>query len=73
MTSKIMKAVEMIMEETEKEFGEDFKVGDGDVFTGVFEDGIIKIELENGKFNIDVSLGKPRVFDISLDMLGETE
>lgn len=62
----IGQAIEMIMAEAKKEYGEDFKLEEGDTITGVFNDGTVQLSFENGQMGIEVLVGAPYKFDFNL-------
>lgn len=64
----INKAVNKVMARFKQENGEDARLEDGDTIQGIFKDGIVSITLEEGKLNIDITLGEPYIFDESLEI-----
>lgn len=64
----IDKAMSMMMEEFKKEYGESETLQDGDEITGVFNDGIVIISLNDGNLKVQVSAGEPYRFDYNLDL-----
>jgi len=73
MMETVNKAIGMIMDEFEKEYGEDQKLEEGDEISAVFNDGIIILSLENRKLTIKVVAGEPYKFDYNLDLLEDEE
>lgn len=67
----IGKAIEMILNKAKEEYGQDFKLEEGDTLTGVFNDGVVGVSLENGQIKINVSAGEPYKFDYNLNLLEE--
>lgn len=64
--------LKIIADEFKKENGDDAKMGEGDEFALVFNDGLLIISVEDDDVNIKVVLGKPNRVDKSLlDLLGE--
>ena len=58
----ISKAIEM-MQKAMKE--------DGDSITGVFNDGVMTMSLENGELKLDIKAGTPYKFDFNLNLVEE--
>lgn len=65
----INKAMGMMMEAFYKEYGEDEKLEEGGEITGVFNDGVMIISLNDGNLKIQVSAGEPYKFDYNLNLL----
>ncbi|MHC1749448.1 MAG: hypothetical protein AB9856_14345 [Cellulosilyticaceae bacterium] len=62
-------AINMILAEAKKEYGEDFKMEEGETYTGVFNDGIVQLGIEEGKMKVNIEAGAPYKFDYDLDLL----
>ena len=59
-------ALKLIQEEMRKEFGKDSKLEDGDRVVGVFKDCVIIIENDDANIKVDVIIGNPYKFDLSI-------
>lgn len=69
----INKAIEMMEKAMKEEYGKDAKLEDGDSITGVFNDGVMTISLENGKLKLDIKAGTPYKFDFNLNLVEEVK
>lgn len=69
----INKAIEMLQNAMKEEFGKDAKLEDGDSITGVFNDGVITIGMENGELKVDIKAGIPYKFDFNLNLVEKEE
>lgn len=67
----IAKAMKMLQQAFRDEYGENAKLEDGDSITGVFNDGVLTISIENNELNIDIKAGTPYKFDFNLNLLEE--
>ena len=66
----ISKALEMIIQELKKEFGEEATIEEGDEIVGVFSDGVISLSIGVEKdLKVNVVAGKPYLFDFNLNLL----
>lgn len=63
---KIEKAIDLAFNEFEKEFGEDTKLEEGDVFVTVFNDAVLVISLEERKMKIKFYAGEPYIVDFNV-------
>lgn len=69
----ISKAMEMMQKAMKEEYGEDAKLEDGDSITGVFNDGVMTMSLENGELKLDIKAGTPYKFDFDLNLVEKEE
>lgn len=69
----INKAIEMLQNAMKEEYGNDAKLENGDSITGVFNDGVITISMENGELKIDIKVGTPYKFDFNLNLIEKEE
>ena len=67
----ISKAIEMMQKAMKEEYGKDAKLEDGDSITGVFNDGVMTMSLENGELKLDIKAGTPYKFDVNLNLVEE--
>ena len=67
----ISKAMEMMQKAMKEEYGKDAKLEDGDSITGVFNDGVMTMSLENGELKLDIKAGTPYKFDFNLNLVEE--
>ncbi len=67
----ISKAIEMMQKAMKEEYGKDAKLEDGDSITGVFNDGVMTMSLENGELKLDIKAGTPYKFDFNLNLVEE--
>lgn len=65
----ISKAMEMMQKAMKEEYGENAKLKDGDSITGVFNDGVMTMSLENGELKLDIQAGTPYKFDFDLNLV----
>lgn len=68
---ELNKAIKMMQDAMKKEFGKNAKLEDGDSITGVFNDAVITMELENGELKLDIKAGAPYKFDFNLNLVKE--
>jgi hypothetical protein len=69
MIDTVTQAMEMMMKKFKEEFGADVKLEEGDEITGVFNDGIVIVGIEDRQLKIKVSAGEPYKFDFDLDLV----
>lgn len=69
----IAEAVKMLQQAMRDEYGENAKLEDGDSITGVFNDGVITLSIENNELKIDIKAGTPYKFDFNLNLVEEEE
>ena len=63
MEEKLVKAIELIKQRYNEEFGEDAQMDDGEEIVGVFNDCTIKISLNNSNLEVAVTIGEAYKFD----------
>ena len=66
---KVGKALNMMQEAFKKEFGEDAKMESGDAIAGVFNDGVIILEMKEDGLSVEIHAGEPYKFDYDLDLV----
>ena len=69
----ISKAMEMMQKAMKEEYGQDAKLEEGDSITGVFNDGVMTMSLENGELKLDIKAGTPYKFDFDLNLVEKEE
>lgn len=69
----ISKAMEMMQKAMKEEYGKDAKLEDGDSITGVFNDGVMTMSLENGELKLDIKAETPYKFDFNLNLVEKEE
>lgn len=69
----IAKAIELLQKAVKDEYGEDAKLEDGDSITGVFNDGVITMSIENNELKLDIKAGTPYKFDFNLNLVEEED
>lgn len=67
----ISKAIEMMQKAMKEEYGKDTKLEEGDSITGVFNDAVITMSLENHELKLDIKAGEPYKFDYNLNLVEE--
>lgn len=69
MNYKLKECFEVLLKDIEDKYS---KMEIGDEYVGVFNDGIIRVILED-TLKIEVLAGKPFVYDMELDLLEEED
>ena len=69
----ISKAMEMMQKAMKEEYGKEAKLEDCDSITGVFNDGVMTMSLENGELKLDIKAGTPYKFDFNLNLVEKEE
>lgn len=70
---EIGEAIELAMQKFKEEFGEDEKLEEGDEFVTIFNNCVLIISFEDGKFQTKFIEGKPFEVDMALKIYGDEE
>lgn len=64
----LKEALDLVILQYKKEYGEDAKMEEGEEFATVFNDAVVIIGLKNRKISIKVLAGKPCFVDRNLNL-----